>query len=278
MDSKYTQRTSQDDMRWKVYSGPPSADWHALWPNLAPHRARLLDLHCPRSDVALLDASLLNAGRGIGPERFGMCDAGYRDAGGADVAPTVDRANQRSRELQLGIEFDVASADNLPYADASCDVLTMFDNLFGLVTPRSARLAVLAEARRVLKPGGLLFLEAASLYSSYRGLLWIRLSELIRGFYNPCRLEPGDKLRHSARRVPVAPAELPRSHWFRPREIDDDAREMAFDVVHATTVKGILRDPSADSHTYHGEGRLLYVLQRPAGDASGHCRVSESQP
>ena len=60
------------------------------------------------------------------------------------------------------------------------------------------RLTTLAEVTRILKPGGLLFLEATNLRYRYRYMLCIRLMDITHCFYNPCRLEWGDKLMREA--------------------------------------------------------------------------------
>ncbi len=138
----------------------------------------------------------------------------------------------------------------------------MFENLYGLITPRSARLVALSEARRVLRAGGLIFMAAGSMYDRYRYAIWFLAAETIRKVYNPYRLGRGDKLVRDARKVDAPPHDLPRSHFFRPREIERDAAETALEVVQATTAQGFLADPSASAARCHGGNRLLYVLRK----------------
>jgi ubiquinone/menaquinone biosynthesis C-methylase UbiE len=61
-------------------------------------------------------------------------------------------ARQADAEERLGIAFHVASAVDLPFADASFDFATAFMSLMDI--PETGQ--VLAEACRVLKPGGFL--------------------------------------------------------------------------------------------------------------------------
>ena len=72
---------------------------------------------------------------------------------GVDIAPNLlEQARERAAADDLAITFDEGDAEQLPYADASFDVITtMFGAMFA---PRPERVA--AEFARVLKPGGLL--------------------------------------------------------------------------------------------------------------------------
>jgi SAM-dependent methyltransferase len=72
---------------------------------------------------------------------------------GVDIAPNLlEQARERAAAQGLEITFDEGDAEQLPYADASFDVVvTMFGAMFA---PRPAIVA--SELARVLKPGGLL--------------------------------------------------------------------------------------------------------------------------
>jgi len=70
-----------------------------------------------------------------------------------DIAPTfVEHARAREREGPLGIEYRVASAHAMPYEDGSFDFATAFMSLMDMPGVDRA----LAEARRVVRPGGFL--------------------------------------------------------------------------------------------------------------------------
>lgn len=72
---------------------------------------------------------------------------------GVDIAPNLlDQARRRAAAEGLTVSFDEGDAEDLPYADASFDVVTtMFGAMFA---PRPEMVAT--ELARVLKPGGLL--------------------------------------------------------------------------------------------------------------------------
>ncbi|HEY0306720.1 MAG TPA: class I SAM-dependent methyltransferase [Acidobacteriaceae bacterium] len=72
---------------------------------------------------------------------------------GVDIATNLlEQARERSAAEDLAVKFDEGDAEQLPYADASFDVVvSMFGAMFA---PRPELVA--AELARVLKPGGLL--------------------------------------------------------------------------------------------------------------------------
>ena len=70
-----------------------------------------------------------------------------------DICPTfVRHAREREAEEPLGIEYQVASAVEAPFADATFDFATGFMSFMDI--PETGR--VIAEAYRILKPGGFL--------------------------------------------------------------------------------------------------------------------------
>lgn len=70
-----------------------------------------------------------------------------------DIAEVfIEHARQAEQQAPLGIDYRVASAVDLPFAESSFDFATGFMSFMDV--PETAR--VLAEAYRVLKPGGFL--------------------------------------------------------------------------------------------------------------------------
>jgi demethylmenaquinone methyltransferase/2-methoxy-6-polyprenyl-1,4-benzoquinol methylase len=134
---------------------------HRVWKRL------LVTALDPRPNLYLLDLAA-----GTGDVGFG-----WRTAGGGPVVLLdineamlgVGRDRAVSRGLVDGVSFVVASAEALPLPDRSFDRVSM---AFGLRNCTD-RAAVLAEARRVLKPGGRFFclefsrLQVAVLQDAY---------------------------------------------------------------------------------------------------------------
>ena len=110
--------------------------------------------------VAAVDAepgdAWLDVGCGTGELAFRASATGA-DVTGCDLAPAlVETARRQAAERRLEIPFEVADCENLPYADASFDIIT--SSVGAIFAPDHARVA--AELARVCKPGGRLALSA----------------------------------------------------------------------------------------------------------------------
>ena len=110
---------------------------------------RLIDRYLPR------DGAVLDIGCGAGRTTFGLYEAGYRRLTGHDLSTTMIAAARRiAIGRNLAIQFDLADATSMPYADASVDgALFSFQGLM-CIPGGKRRLEALHEVRRVLQPGG----------------------------------------------------------------------------------------------------------------------------
>lgn len=131
--------------RYDLMNDLMSGGIHRLWKAemvaaLKPRPGqRLIDVAGGTGDVALRALSALR------PENGGavVCDV-------SEPMLAIGRARAIDRGILAGIDWLVADAEHLPFADRSFDLYTI---AFGL--RNVTRLAAaLAEARRVLKPGG----------------------------------------------------------------------------------------------------------------------------
>lgn len=101
-------------------------------------------------DVAGLAGLDLGCGEGHNTRLLAACGARVT---AVDISEVFIRHAVRSEEVKpLGIEYRVASAVELPFADAAFDFATAFMSLMDI--PETNR--ALAEAHRVIKPGGFL--------------------------------------------------------------------------------------------------------------------------
>jgi ubiquinone/menaquinone biosynthesis C-methylase UbiE len=128
-------------------------------------RARTQELvrrHLPPPPGVVLDV-----GGAAGAYAFWLAEGGY-DVHLVDPVPLhVSQAEEASRARATGrlASVRVGDARRLESEDASADAVLMLGPLYHL-TARSDRRAALAEARRVLKPGGFVFAAAISRFAS----------------------------------------------------------------------------------------------------------------
>lgn len=164
--------------RYDVMNDLMSLGIHRLWKQV------FLTALDPRPNKTLLDLAGGTGDISFGWRKMGGGPAILSDINEAMLDVGRDRAIDRG--LVCGINFLVADAEALPLPDRSVDAVTM---AFGLrnCTEKSA---VLAEARRVLKPGGRFFcLEfstvkvaaLAPLYDAWSFKVLPRLGQAIAG-------------------------------------------------------------------------------------------------
>ena len=136
-DSAAAKYRSEMDYPWDHYFGMDLTPW------LKGKRA--LDLGC------------FTGGRGVAwAERYGL-----EHLIGVDVAePFIAAARSFAASRQISADFRLAKAEGLPLEDASVDAVLSFDVLEHVQDVPGA----LAECRRVLIPGGHLFLVFPSYY------------------------------------------------------------------------------------------------------------------
>jgi SAM-dependent methyltransferase len=158
---------------------------------------------------------------------------------GYTVHLPVSRHVEQARAASLAqAEYPLADAiigdaRALPYADASVDVVLMLGPLYHLIQ-RSARLEALAQARRVLRPNGVVFAAAISRYASL-------CDGLARGFLADddfCHIVQRD-LADGQHRNPAG-----HPHWFttayfhRPGELAAELADAGLTPIATLAVEG----------------------------------------
>lgn len=145
---------------------------------------QLISASRQRTDAGPLHVA--DIGCGTGTQARLWAEQGHRVYGLDVNAPLIEIAKRRAHKEGLEIKFDVGSATELPYPDASMDIALLPELLEHVADWQGC----LNEAVRVLKPGGLLYVSTTNwicplqdefnlpLYSWYPGFLKRRYERL----------------------------------------------------------------------------------------------------
>lgn len=184
----------------------------------------LLERHLPRPPARLLDV-----GGGPGVYADWLAGLGY-EVRLLDPSPLhVSQAIERS-----GGRFTAAEGDarDLDEEDASYDAVLLLGPLYHL-TERDDRLASLAEARRVVRPGGVLAAAAIS-----------RFASLLDGLYAGYLSDPlfwsivERDLVDGQHRSPPGASAFTTAFFHRPEDLAAEVREAGFELEGVFGVEG----------------------------------------
>lgn len=101
---------------------------------------------------------VLDVGCGAGAQSKFWLQQGHRYQGIDINQPLIELARNRARQLGLDARFDVGTATDLPIESASIDVCVLPELLEHVADWRSC----VAEAARVLRPGGMMYINTSS--------------------------------------------------------------------------------------------------------------------
>lgn len=206
-------------------------------------------------------ATVMDVGGAAGAYAFWLAESGYElhllDAS----RRLVDLARTRNQAAAHPLATcEVGDARELPYGEGSADALLLLGPLYHL-PERSDRVRALAEARRVLKPGGVCVAAVISRYASAldgmsRDLLADRAfwkiveTDLVSGRHH----NPTDRLDY-----------FTTAYFHAPEELSSEVVEAGFDVESLIGVEGpawLLPDIDARLDNETGRERLMWVLER----------------
>ena len=131
-------------------------------------RERVVSLADLASGEAVLDIGCGTGSQAIAAKRRVGADGSVK---GLDASPEMlDRARAKARKTGAAIQFELGTAEALPYRDGQFDVVLSIVMMHHL--PKKARATSIAEVRRVLKPGGrFLVLEFEGTAEQSKGLV-----------------------------------------------------------------------------------------------------------
>ena len=138
------------------------------------------------------DSRILDFGCGYGRSLGMLFEKGYRNLIGFDFSPAMISA---AREHFPGIVFEEIDSTNLPLADSSVDAALLFSVLTCVPTDDGQR-AIIDELRRVLRPGGFLYISDLLLQTDKRNLERYVRDEAKYEMYGVFDLPEGVTVRH----------------------------------------------------------------------------------
>lgn len=216
----------------------------------------IMERHLPPAPARLLDV-----GGGTGVYALPLAGRGYRVHLIDPVLLHVERAREQSSASKTPlVSADVGDARNLNVPDAAFDVVLLFGPLYHL-TDRRDRVGALAEARRVLVPGGLLLSAYISRFASAcDGIREGALRDATFAAIADRDLTDGIHQNPTNR-----PAWFTTAYFHRPEEIPPEIEEagLRFDNLLAVEGPGWMNQ---DLDVWLDDGaarkRLLHVLRR----------------
>jgi SAM-dependent methyltransferase len=194
----------------------------------------ILRRHLPKAPGAILDV-----GGGTGVHAQWLAADGYDvhvvDPVPAHVAQAAEAAGAGSAAPSSGrVTAEVGDARRLSAPDASVDAVVALGPLYHL-TDRADRVGALREARRVVRPGGVIFAAAISRFASlFDGLAQGRLFE--PGFSDIVDRD----LREGQHRNPTGrPEWFTTAYFHHPDELRREAEDAGLEVVEVVGVEGL---------------------------------------
>jgi SAM-dependent methyltransferase len=195
----------------------------AHFPEKRRHAATVLD-RLKAVTAIPPSAAILDVGAAAGEMVAALNQLGYRGRGVEPWAEARENAVKFALHLGIPIEIVAGTAEHLPFADAEFDVVLANSVMEHVENIEGA----LAEAFRVLKPGGVFWFYAASTMCPWQ--------HEIRGFPLFGWYPDGMKrriMRWAAARRPqlVGHSEHPAIHWFTPWKARRLLRQSGFSRV-----------------------------------------------
>jgi ubiquinone/menaquinone biosynthesis C-methylase UbiE len=151
------------------------------------------------------------------------------------VATHIKQATKKAGKLKNPFRCTLGESRNLEMQDNSADLLISHGPLYHLQTKKD-RIDSLMEAKRVLKPGGIMLgfainYTASTIVSLLQGSIHepeiykMCKEELVSGIHNPPKNMPGM---------------LPHAYYHRPSELKEELEEAGFEYIDTLAVEGLI--------------------------------------
>ena len=142
--------------------------------------------------VPSLDSAILDIGCGYGRTLKELDAKGYKNLSGADISPKMlELARNSLPDASLKLIDD----ETLPFESGSVDAIVMLAVLTCIITDEEQN-KLISEAKRVLRPGGIIYLCDFLLNTDERNIERYEKHHAEFGTYGTFRAEGGGGLRH----------------------------------------------------------------------------------
>ena len=192
----------------------------------AARMARLFDRFLPKPPAIVLDV-----GGGAGAHAFDLALRGHH-VHLLDVTPLhIEQALTHTNATMLA-SAQIGDARKLPFEDAIADVVLLLGPLYHL-TERADRIAAFAEARRALKPGGLLMASSCN-----------RFATALQGVFRDLNSDPvfaemaNEDVATGQHRTPSNRAYFTTAYFHHPDELVEEARDGGLTPQHLIGIEG----------------------------------------
>jgi ubiquinone/menaquinone biosynthesis C-methylase UbiE len=180
-------------------------------------------------------ATILDVGGGGGIYSCWLASGGYHVHLIDPVPKHVEQARAASaaQPARPLASAEIGDARHLLHGDASIDAVLLLGPLYHLVE-REDRLACLREARRVLRPGGMVWGAAISRFASL-------LDSLSHGFFDDPEFAPivARDLEDGQHRNPTAnPVYFTNAYFHKPGELSREFLAAGFQVLQLAAIEG----------------------------------------
>ncbi|WP_129715042.1 class I SAM-dependent methyltransferase [Pedobacter sp. SYP-B3415] len=218
----------------------------------------LISRYLPESGVAVADI-----GGGPGVYAAWLAGLGHNVVLIDPVTRHITTAKKKAAKLRKTFQAIEAEARSLPLANASIDLVILHGPLYHLQN-RADRLKALDEARRVLKPGGVLLAFAINhCASTVVGLLNGMIH--LPGFREMCMQELQTGTHEPLENIPGM---LPKAYFHKPADLKAELTEAGFATPELYAVEGMIWLDSKYFETRGNDGQkekmfeLLRVTER----------------